>query len=43
MRENRTSGSVRGEDGDILTYSACDFIDGAVAVEVMKSGICIGL
>ena len=23
MRENRTSGSVRGEDGDILTYSAC--------------------
>jgi hypothetical protein len=37
MRENCTSGSVRGEGGNILTYSARDLIDGAVAIEMMES------
>ena len=43
MREIRTSGSVRGEGGDVLTYSARDFIDGAIAIEVMRSCVGIGL
>jgi hypothetical protein len=43
MREIRTSGSVRGEDGNILTYSARDFIDVAIAVQMMESGIGICL
>jgi hypothetical protein len=37
MRENCTSGSVRGEGGNILTYSAGNLIDGAVAIEMMES------
>jgi hypothetical protein len=37
MRENCTSGSVRGEGGNILTYSAGDFIDGACAIEMMEA------
>ena len=43
MRENCTSGSVRGEGGNILTYSAGGFIDGAAFVEMMESSIGIGL
>ena len=43
MRETCTSGSVRGEDGDILTYSACGFDDPATFVEMMESSIGIGL
>jgi len=43
MRENRTSGSVRGEDGDILTYSACSFVDLATLVKMMKTSVSIGL
>jgi hypothetical protein len=42
MRETCTSGSVRGEDGDILTYSAGDLVN-VVAIEVMKTCICIRL
>jgi len=41
MREFRTSGSVRGEGGDILAYSARDFINGAIAVQMVKP--CIGV
>ncbi len=42
MRENCTSGSVRGEGGNILTYSACGFVD-LIAIEMMKAcvGICL--
>jgi hypothetical protein len=36
MREFRTSGSVRGEGGDILAYSAGDFINDAIAVQMME-------
>jgi hypothetical protein len=43
MREIRTSGSVRGEDGNILTYSASGFYDPAAFVEMMESSIAIGL
>ncbi len=43
MRENCTSGSVRGEGGNILTYSACGFDDLATFVQMMKSSIGIGL
>jgi hypothetical protein len=43
MRENCTSGSVRGEGGNILTYSACGFDDPAAFVEMMESSIAIGL
>jgi len=43
MREFRTSGSVRGEGGDILAYSAGNFVDRAVAIKMMKAGIRVGL
>jgi len=43
MREIRTSGSVRGEDGNILTYSAGDLIDVTIAVQMMEPGIGVGL
>jgi hypothetical protein len=43
MRENCTSGSVRGEGGNILTYSACGFHDPAAFVEMMEPSIRIGL
>ena len=43
MREFRTSGSVRGEGGDILAYSARDFVDIALFVQMMKSRVGIGL
>ena len=41
MRENCTSGSVRGEGGNILTYSAGDLIDVTIAVQMMEP--CIGV
>jgi len=43
MRENCTSGSVRGEGGDILTYSACGFDDPAAFIELLEPSIGIGL
>jgi hypothetical protein len=43
MRENCTSGSVRGEGGNILTYSAGGFDDLAPFVQVMEPCIGIGL
>jgi len=43
MRENCTSGSVRGEGGNILTYSACGFEDATLFIERMKTRISIGL
>jgi hypothetical protein len=42
MRENCTSGSVRGEGGNILTYSAGDLVD-VVAIKMMKTRIGVGL
>jgi hypothetical protein len=42
MREIRTSGSVRGEGGDILTYSAGGFVD-IFAIHVMASCKSVGL
>ena len=43
MRENRTSGSVRGEDGDILTYSARHFVDPAILIQLLQAavGVCL--
>ena len=37
MREIRTSGSVRGEDGNILTYSAPYFVDGGIRIERLEA------
>lgn len=39
MREIRTSGSVRGEGGDVLTYSARNFDDGSRLVELLEAGV----
>jgi hypothetical protein len=35
MREFRTSGSVRGEGGDILAYSAGYFINPAIPIKMV--------
>jgi hypothetical protein len=43
MREFRTSGSVRGEGGDILAYSAGNFINSASAIEMMEPRIGVRL
>jgi hypothetical protein len=43
MRENCTSGSVRGEGGNILTYSARCFDDGPGLVELLEAGVGVGL
>jgi len=39
MREICTSGSVRDEGGNVLVYSACYFIDCAIAIEVMEARV----
>ncbi len=37
MRENCTSGSVRGEGGNILTYSAGHFVDAACPIKMVEA------
>ena len=46
MRVTRTSGSVRGGDGNILAYSACRLCDrphAVILIERIKACISIGL
>ena len=43
MRENCTSGSVRGEGGNILTYSAGDFDNASRLIELLEARVGVGL
>lgn len=43
MREFRTSGSVRGEGGEILAYSACGLMDLAAFIKMVKARISVCL